>query len=70
MWVLEVLDASDNALMSADVSFDDLMDEIKDVVLNFKVLNLRGNVVVIDGLEGWLREVVDVMVCRGVKFVL
>ncbi|MDA9766532.1 protein phosphatase 1 regulatory subunit 42, partial [bacterium] len=52
MRALEVLDASDNALTPADVPFDDLMDETKDVAPNLKVLNLRGNVAVIDGLGG------------------
>jgi hypothetical protein len=70
MRALEVLDASDNALTPADVPFDDLMDETKDVAPNLKVLNLRGNVAVIDGLEGRLREVVDAMARRGVKLVL
>lgn len=70
MQALEVLDASDNALTPADVPFDDLMDETKDVAPNLKVLNLRGNVAVIDGLEGRLREVVDAMARRGVKLVL
>jgi hypothetical protein len=46
------------------------MDETKDVAPNLKVLNLRGNVAVIDGLEGRLREVVDAMARRGVKLVL
>jgi hypothetical protein len=70
MRALEVLDASDNALTPTDVPFDDLMDETKDMAPSLKVLNVRGNVAVIDGLGGRLKAVVDAMARRGVKLVL
>lgn len=67
---LEVLNASDNALQPRDVPFDDLIKTPSEFAPSLRVLDLRGNVAIVDALGDSLRKVVDAMAARGVRLVL
>jgi hypothetical protein len=67
---LEVLNASDNALQPRDVPFDDLIETPSEFAPSLRVLDLRGNVAIIDALGDRLRGVVDAMAARGIRLLL
>ena len=67
---LEVLNASDNALQPRDVPFDDLIENPSEFAPSLRVLDLRGNVAIIDALGDRLRGVVDAMASREIRLLL
>jgi Leucine-rich repeat (LRR) protein len=73
VWDIETLvdlDASDNALTSSDVPFEDLLENPSSRAPNLRVLDVRGNLALVEALRGREDVIVEAMAKRGVRVLL